>query len=106
MNTDMFPPYSSHYGQILEPVSVNNWEQSSNEIANTSSSVDQFTSKLKSNELPITSPDEEFQTVISLNQDLDFFESKYTNKSNNGSSSTKTSHDLLSEFESKSSLYL
>lgn len=102
----MFPPYSSHYGQILEPVSVNSWGQSSNENANTSTTVDQFSAKSRANELPITSPDDEFQTVISLNQDLDFFESKYTYKSNNISSNTKHSNDLLSEFESKSDLVL
>ncbi|KAH9398451.1 hypothetical protein TYRP_019099 [Tyrophagus putrescentiae] len=58
-----------------------------------------FETKAKANETAITSPDEEFQSVISLNQDLDFFESKYSYKNSSISSNTKPSNDLISEFE-------
>lgn len=101
MNTDIFHPYShiSHYGQILEPTSINSWGQSLYENnVSTNNSVD-FTAKAKANETAITSPDEEFQSVISLNQDLDFFESKYSYKNSSISSNTKPSNDLISEFE-------
>ena len=54
---------------------------------------------MKTVESTVAVPDGEFQSsILSLNQDLDFFESKYTAYK---SSPNAKADDLISEFESK-----
>ena len=103
MNSDIFPGYSSNYGQILEPIAVTSWNHTVTESANTTKANDSAT-KAKAIETVITPLDGEFQPVFSLNQDLDFFESKYTYKNNSNSVPNAKSDDLISEFDSTFSL--
>lgn len=99
MNSDIFPTYSSHYGQILEPISVSSWGPSAQESANINNLSDSMVKAKQSSDSTLVGADGELQSVFSLNQDLDLFESKYSH-SKNGNSQNLKPIDLISEFES------
>ena len=94
--------YASNCNHILEPTIINNINRNSNLLYNfkTQNSNDLEvikTNDSNSNNTNNSLTDSEFTPVFSLNQDLDFFESKYSYPNNN---SRSIKDDFISEFES------